>query len=155
TAERARLRSGYAAAAAALERAAELSTDPASAARRLVGAADAAWHAGQPERANALLDQASPIVAQPEIRAALDHLRGAIEWRSGSLLEASAILMAGAARAAPSDPRKALAMLLDAGMTAATGGDYESVALAGQRAAALPRLDAQSEFEVDLLTAVG
>ena len=54
-AERARLRSGNAAAATALERAADLSPDAESKARRLVGAATAAWHAGQPERASALL----------------------------------------------------------------------------------------------------
>ena len=50
TAERARLRSGYAATAAALERAGDLTVDPDSRARRLVGAVSAAWHAGQPPR---------------------------------------------------------------------------------------------------------
>ena len=46
TAERARQRSGHAAAATALQRAAELSVDDASRGRRLVAAARAAWQAG-------------------------------------------------------------------------------------------------------------
>src|SRR5439155_15648941 len=49
SAARARARSGFAAAAAALERAAELSPDPADRARRLVAAGEAAFQAGQPE----------------------------------------------------------------------------------------------------------
>ena len=50
TAERTRARSGYAAAARALERAAHLTPAPEAQARRLVTAADALWHAG-PRRA--------------------------------------------------------------------------------------------------------
>src|SRR5262249_54510522 len=51
SAERARLRGGHAAAAAALERAARLTAEEAPRARRLVGAAGASHLAGDPEHA--------------------------------------------------------------------------------------------------------
>jgi DNA-binding CsgD family transcriptional regulator len=139
TAERARLRSGHAAAASALERAAELSDDEAAQARRLVAAATAAWHAGQPERATGLLDRAAPVARDPHLRADLDHVRGVIEWRCGSLPDASRTLLAGAAKIAPLAPEKAVEMLADAGIAAWDTGDYERFAEAGEQAAALPR----------------
>ena len=55
TARRAQLRSGQAAASAALERAAQLSGDAAAKAVRLVAAAEAAWRAGNGDRAIALI----------------------------------------------------------------------------------------------------
>jgi DNA-binding CsgD family transcriptional regulator len=139
TAERARLRGGHAAAAAALQRAAELSPETASAARRLVQAATAAWQAGQPERATKLLDRASPILQDPPLRADLDHIRGAIQWRCGSVQEACAILVAGAAEIAPIDPDKSVDMLADAGLAAWDHGDYGRLAEVGAAMAALPR----------------
>ena len=156
TADRARRRSGYAAAAAALERAGELSVEPESKARRLVNAAAAAWHAGQPSRATALLDTASPLVTDANVLAELDHLRGQIEWRCGSFLDAGAILLAGAARIAPVDSHKALEMLFDAAMTSVLSGDFASVSETGRRAAALPRAgDAGDAFRTELLIQIG
>jgi DNA-binding CsgD family transcriptional regulator len=139
TAERAQLRSGHAAAAAALERAAELSSDNESKARRFVLAARAAWNAGQPEHSAALLDRADPILTDRRRRADVDHLRGVIEWRCGSLPEAAATLIAGAARIAPVDARKALLMLSDGGMAAWDAGDYARLGEVGEATAALPR----------------
>jgi DNA-binding CsgD family transcriptional regulator len=156
TAERARLRSGHAAAAAALERAAALSPDPESQARRLVGGAKAAWHAGQPERATALLDRASPTVADPWLRADIAHVRGEIGLRRGVLLDACAVLMAGAEEIAPFSSRKALEMLFDAANAGVDAGDYARVAEAGRRAAALPDADDERQtFLADLLVGVG
>jgi DNA-binding CsgD family transcriptional regulator len=156
TAERARLRSGYAATAAAMERAAELTADTDSRARRLVSAVSAAWHAGQPSRASALADRASPFVSNPRQRAELDHVRGEIQHRSGALLAAGRILMAGAEVAAPVDSRKALEMLFDAASSGMQSGDYALVAKAGQRAAALARSnDDEERFLADLLVGVG
>jgi DNA-binding CsgD family transcriptional regulator len=139
TAERARDRSGHAAAAAALERAAELSSDSESRARRFVLAARAAWNAGQPERSAALCDRADPILTDERRRADIDHLRGVIGWRCGSLPEAAATLIDGAARIAPSDSRKALMMLADGAMAAWDAGDYPRLVNIGEATAALPR----------------
>jgi DNA-binding CsgD family transcriptional regulator len=155
TAERARLRSGHAAAASALERASELSEDAESSARRLVAAAGAAWQSGRPERATALLDRASPVVSAPRVRAELDHVRGVIEWRCGALPDAAVTLMAGAADVGQLDSGKAVEMLCDAGMAALNVGDYARVAEAGQRAAALPRSDDERGFLAELLAGVG
>ena len=58
-------RSGNAAAQAALTRAAELTADPGVRGRRLVAAADAAWHAGRAPEALALIESATPLVEGP------------------------------------------------------------------------------------------
>jgi DNA-binding CsgD family transcriptional regulator len=156
TAERARLRGGHAAAASALDRAAALSVDDEAKGRRLVAAATAAWHGGQPTRASALVDRAGLLVSDPRVRAELDHVRGDIEQRCGALLDAGAILLAGAAGAAPVAPRKALEMLFDAASCGMQSGDYAVVVEAGQLAAALPRSnDEEERFLADLLVGVG
>ena len=139
TAERARLRGGHSAAASALERAADLSADTASRARRLVAAAHAAWHAGQPDRATTLLGRTDRSTAPPRLRADIDHLHGLIQLRCGGLLDAFDTLMGGAASAAQVDARKAIEMLFDAGEAAAWAGDLSRVAQAQQQTAALPR----------------
>ncbi len=156
SAGRAAARSGNAAAAAALERAADLSADTVSQARRLVGAGTAAWQAGRPERAMTLLDRAAPVVADPLLQANLDHVRGVIELRCGVLLDACTTLMDGAERVAPFDPRKALEMLFDGGEAAGNAGDFARLAQLGQRVAALPTSQDEGDALVaDLLVGVG
>jgi DNA-binding CsgD family transcriptional regulator len=156
TAERARLRSGNAAAATALERAAALSPDGESKARRLVGAATAAWHAGQPERALMLAERADPIVVDQHLRAHLTSVRGEIDFQCGDLLAACETLMAGAADVAALDSRQALRMLFDAANAGDWAGDYGRVAEAVRRAAALPRSDdAGDALLTDMLIGVG
>jgi DNA-binding CsgD family transcriptional regulator len=156
SADRAAARSGNAAAAAALERAADLSVDETSQARRLVAAGTAAWRAGRPERATTLLDRAAPVVSDPRLQAELDHVRGVIQLRCGVLLDACTTLMDGAARVAPYDPRKALEMLFDGGEAAGNAGDFTRMAQLGQRVAALPRSDDEGDaFVADLLVGVG
>lgn len=155
-AERARLRSGNAAAATALERAADLSPDAESKARRLVGAATDAWHAGQPERALALLERADPTVTDPRLRAQLTSIRGEIQFQCGDLFVACETLMSGASEIAVLDSRMALQMLFDAANAGDWAGDYGRVAEAIKRAATLPRSgDEGDALLTDMLIGVG
>src|SRR5437764_24572 len=111
TAERARVRSGYAAAAAALERAAELSPGAADRARRLVAAAGAAARAGQPGRALAAAVRAERDAGgDPPLLGRIAALRGQIQLRAGLISEAVGTLTAGAEPAAHTDPPAAPAM---------------------------------------------
>jgi DNA-binding CsgD family transcriptional regulator len=73
TAAQAQHRGGAAAAAAALERAAELSPDPADQARRLVAAASAAVPTGQGDWVQELAGRALAVTADPELRLAARH----------------------------------------------------------------------------------
>ena len=156
TAERARLRGGHGAASISLERAAELTADTQSKARRLVLSARAAWHGGQPERALALLDRASPITTDRRLRGESEHIRGLIQFRCGSLEAAGEILLAAAADVAPFDAHKACDLLLDAGSVAAKRGDVARMAEVARLAAALPREDDELQaLRIDLLSAIG
>ena len=155
-AERARRRSAHAPAAAALERAAELSPEIEPRGRRLAAAAAAAWHAGQPDRASALLDRADRLVADRRLRADLVHLRGEIQLRCGGLVEACDILVAGAADVAALDTRKALEMLIQAREAAGWAGDTPRTADTSHRAEALPpSKDPTTRFLADLLVGIG
>jgi DNA-binding CsgD family transcriptional regulator len=129
SAEQALRRSGYAAGAAALERAAELSAAESDRARRLVGAAAAAWRGGDTVAALSLLDQ---VEGAPGVSLQVRFLRGEIELRTGAPADSLAILLPAAADAVSVDPRLALRMLLLAREAA-----YSSAAI-GE----LPSLDA-------------
>jgi DNA-binding CsgD family transcriptional regulator len=156
TAERARLRSGHAAVAAALRRAAELTPQAAPRARRLVAAAAAAWRAGDAQQATNLLDAAAPLIADPLVQGRADHVRGMIELRCGGSLAAHTILIEGAERVAASDQRKALEMLFDAGLAGVEAGDYGLIAAAGRQAASLTAGEDEAKaFLADLLSGVG
>jgi DNA-binding CsgD family transcriptional regulator len=86
-ARRSRLRGGQASAATAFERAAELSDAEPSRSRRLGEAAEAAWAAGQAERARGLVTRSLPH-ADGGQRVRLLYLSGVIEARSGWLPDA-------------------------------------------------------------------
>jgi DNA-binding CsgD family transcriptional regulator len=156
TAERARLRGGHGAAATALERAAELTADGDGRGRRLVAAARAAWHAGQPDRARTLLDHAAPLLIDSLVRAELDHVRGEIEFRCGSLLDAARVLVDGADAVAASDPQKASMMLLECASVAAKIGDVAQLGEISSRLVALPRPASEPEaLRIELVAGVG
>src|SRR5262249_35541671 len=86
SARRAQLRAGHASAATAFVRAAELSVDESRRTRRIAAAAQAAWDAGQPDRARDAIARALPAAAG-ELKARLLQLSGVIEARTGSCLD--------------------------------------------------------------------
>lgn len=131
SARRAQRRAGHAAAATAYERAAELGGESRKA-PRLVCAGEAAWDAGQADRARELIARALPL-ADGMLRARLLHLRGVIESRAGNLREAVGTLIEGADASA--DPSLTLEILPEAADAAANMGDRERVVELGARAA--------------------
>lgn len=127
SAERAFRRSGYAAAAVALERAADLSRAEEGRTRRLVAAADAAWRGGDALRTRGLLDRGEPLeFSEPALRLKARYLRGLIELRSGDPRDALDLLLAGAADAMDVDADQALGLLLAAGEAAFQAGDQDA-----------------------------
>ena len=110
---RARDRGGYAATVTFLSRAAELSPDEGVRARRLLAAAEAALIAGQPVRAGALLEEATPKLGDPLARAQARRLQGTIRFAVGQAGEAAPVLLEAARALAPADARGARAALLE------------------------------------------
>jgi DNA-binding CsgD family transcriptional regulator len=93
TAAQAQQRGGAAAAALALERAAELSPDPADQARRLVAAASAAVPTGQGDWVQELARRALAVTADPELRlTARHHAAWALAWSGRRTAALSALI---------------------------------------------------------------
>ena len=137
TAERARGRSGYAAASAALERAAELTGDPGLRGRRLIEAAVAANHAGQQARTRQLLDQVGEPPADPLRAAGYHELQARVAFDSGDAARAHDLLVAASAALAGVDPVAARAVLIDAARNAWQLSDPLRVSDASERLAKL------------------
>jgi DNA-binding CsgD family transcriptional regulator len=149
SARRAELRGGHASAATAFERAAQLSDAASSRGRRLAGAAEAAWGAGQVDRARRLVERAMPLVDQPA-HARLLYLRGVIEGRSGRFAEAVATFSEGLAET--EDMSLALEMLREASDTAMFAGDVDQMIELGERAAEFRPVTEVDRFVVASLT---
>ncbi|HEX9415357.1 MAG TPA: AAA family ATPase [Gaiellaceae bacterium] len=124
-AERARQRSGFAAASLAFERAAALTTDQHQQVRQLTAAAENAWLAGRLDRALTLLERARPILSEPVERADIDRWRGLIEMNRGMPADGYEVLVRAATEVAPIDGERALDLLNLAGTAAAYAGDRE------------------------------
>src|SRR5580700_3482915 len=104
TAAQAQHRGGAAAAALALERAAELSPDPEDQARRLVAAASAAVPTGQGDWVQELAGRALAVTSDPELRMSARHdAAWALAW-SGRRTAALAALIAVAEEASRDQP---------------------------------------------------
>jgi predicted ATPase len=112
-AEHARRRGGHAAAAAALERAARLTSSAEAAAPRLHAAADAAWRAGRTDAARALVAEALAALDGPGRADAL-RLLGAIEYFAGRGGAAASALLEAVRLLEPADPGAAVTAAADA-----------------------------------------
>ena len=134
-------RRGYASASAALERAARLSPEYGTAARRLLAAGQEASAAGARDRALALLEEAAGVADDEDMRARAEHLRGRMMVWSGSPAEATELLVAEAERAVARDPGLAATIFADAAHGATNINSYtwgeelarQAVALLGDR----------------------
>ena len=100
--------------AAAYERAAGLSADPAAQGRRLALAAEAAADVGQQPRAADLAEQAGRLVTDPGHAATLARVRAQLQFEAGLPAVAAGFLLDGAALVGPADPDTAQAMVLQA-----------------------------------------
>ena len=100
-AERAQRRGGHEAASAAWERAAELTLEAETRARRLQDAAMSAWLGGQTGRAHVLADDARRYASDPVLRSDIDRLRARLEWNVGSAQTGQSIVLRAAQDVAP------------------------------------------------------
>ncbi|MBX7453844.1 AAA family ATPase [Mycolicibacterium sp. 3033] len=113
-ADRALARGGFGAAAAFLQRATDMTADPANRARRALDAANA-WHcAGAPEAALGVLESVEVRQLNELQRARLELLRAQITFHLGHDNEVPGILMGAARMLAPLDPTLARETYLQA-----------------------------------------
>ena len=135
-ARKARERSGYAAAAAALERAASLTADEGARPRRLYAAADAALSAGRSENALVLLTE--PLAQKdPRLRAAGLRLQGRIEYLAGRPRQAGAVLVEASRLLEDIDPALAAEICTEACSAQFGVADPKAMLAAAERAEAL------------------
>jgi DNA-binding CsgD family transcriptional regulator len=122
-AHRATRQGGHAVASAAYERAAELSAAASDRARTTVAAAQAAFQAGQLDRAADLSDRAELLVKDRAAQDEVAVLRGRIEFARGSSLTAQSLLVNTARGMAERDPPGAAAVLVEAARAAWNAND--------------------------------
>ncbi|WP_331461141.1 LuxR family transcriptional regulator [Micromonospora tarapacensis] len=138
---------GWAAAAAALSRAAELTDDPTRAAGRRVTAAGYAWSAGRPDQARALL-RGLPRAGRP----GRHRPRGPAARRDAAPLRvapaALTALLAAAASLAGTDRTTALVALMRAGEAVCFSGDQYRYAEVARRVADLRRDGVEPDVEL-------
>jgi DNA-binding CsgD family transcriptional regulator len=155
SAGRAQARGGLAAAAAFLERAAELTADPARRAERTLAAAQADMRAGAFDRALELLATAEAGPVDDVQGARADLLRGQIAFASGPGSDAPLLLLKAARRLEPLDLDLARETYLDAWLAAlyaghlAVGGDLEEVSRAARAMPAPPRPPRPADLLLD------
>ena len=126
-AARAAHRGGSAATALALERAAGLSVDTARKARRLAGAARAAYDAGHPDRATELAVQAAALTTDASVVADAGWIRAQVEYERTSPAAAAAAALEAARSVVGVDPAQALPILTEAVWCARDAGDHALV----------------------------
>ena len=112
-ADNARARGAHAAAVTAFARSAELTTQHGLRATRMLSAGESAWLAGQPGRADALLEKATVLATDRATLAEIDDLRGNLALLSGSLDEGREMLLRAAELSESSDPDATVMRLAD------------------------------------------
>jgi DNA-binding CsgD family transcriptional regulator len=122
-AARAERRGGYAAAAAAYERAAELTVGEQPRAARLYAAARNAWEAGHTAPARTLSAAARDLAGDRVLRADIDRLRGRIEVNVGSGVDAHRIFATAVRSVAADDATRALELAVAAALMSTYGSD--------------------------------
>jgi ATP/maltotriose-dependent transcriptional regulator MalT len=155
SAERARARSGFAAAAAALQRAADLSPDAMVRGRRLVAAGEAALAAGQPEWALECAGRAEQQAAMDQAGSGrVAAVRGYTQLRGGLLSQAVGTLREGAASLAETDPTAALEMLSAASEAAGLAGDVDGILAVADQARTIVTTPSGARPLSDLLSGI-
>ena len=130
-AERASRRGGFAAAAAALERAGRLSPGVSDRTRRLLAAADACRVAGRTEPALELLDEIDELADDPDIHAASLAARARVELTAGRARDAWRHYAGAAKLLERTDRQQAASALARAALAALVAGDHnDAVAMA-------------------------
>ncbi len=143
TAARATARSGYAAAAAAYERAVQLTADPAARASRLVLAAQAAAEIGDFDRTRSLAALAVGQAADTIVQSRLASVRALADFAQGRLPTAHRLLVEGAALSGERDRPGAVRMLMNAMHIAWFLGDRALIADTADRLTAMGGGDAE------------
>jgi DNA-binding CsgD family transcriptional regulator len=145
----ARSRGGILAAARAFERSANLSTDDAARARRLLEAASDYAQVSQADHALALVSQAQELVpADSAPSTEVIRVRGRVEMRRGAPLTAHGLLVAEAERIEDANPGVAASLLVEASVAHMMTGDMEALIATGDRARALLPAGADPAIEV-------
>ncbi|HXF19232.1 MAG TPA: AAA family ATPase, partial [Streptosporangiaceae bacterium] len=140
TAAQAQHRGGAAAAAQAMERAAELSPDPGDQARRLAAAASAAVPTGQGDWVQDLVTRALALTADPELRLAARHDAGwALAW-SGRRTAALALERAAELSPDPGDQARRLVAAASAAVPTGQGDWVQDLATRALAVTADPEL---------------
>ena len=151
-AEKATQRSGFAAAAAAYERAARLSEPGEDRLRRLSAAADSAWLAGRTANAVSLIEEALAHTGDEPRRGELLYLRGTIEHFGGFSADAAATLDQASALLAASNPHLACLSLTQANGSLLAAGEVQRAVALSERLAEIADPAQPAEF---LLASLG
>jgi DNA-binding CsgD family transcriptional regulator len=150
SAERARRRGGWASGAAFLERSADLTPDEQGRARRLLGAAEARFVAGEAPAVLDLVERVAEQLDDPVVLAQARRLEGLSLYAAGEVTRATTILLAAAAMPGRDDRRLARDILLDALVTAHFAGPTDTARVLGM-VTELPLPDDASPTLSDLL----